>query len=119
MARRATTAGAKGYGFDAYTSDDLTRFDGSLPDLSPPARLLGGQKFLGAGNAFLPGWLLPVLPPSKRMASAGGHRFCVPIIPWGLTRSWSDGPVTPRDWECLDGTLYVDGEGKTLHGLLP
>lgn len=24
----------------------------------------------------------------------------------------SDGPVTPRDWECLDGTLYVDEEEK-------
>ncbi len=20
---------------------------------------------------------------------------------------WSDGPVTPREWECLDGTLYI------------
>ena len=24
----------------------------------------------------------------------------------------SDGCVTPRDWECLDGTLYVDKAGK-------
>lgn len=24
----------------------------------------------------------------------------------------SDGPVTPREWECLDGTLYVDEDGK-------
>lgn len=23
----------------------------------------------------------------------------------------SDGPVTPRDWECLDGTLFVDKNG--------
>ena len=50
----------EGYGFDAYISDDLTHFDAPLPDLSPPAWLLGGQKFLGAGNAPLPGRLLPV-----------------------------------------------------------
>ncbi|MCL2242959.1 MAG: glycoside hydrolase family 43 protein [Treponema sp.] len=25
---------------------------------------------------------------------------------------WSDGPVTPPDWECLDGTLYVDEQQK-------
>jgi hypothetical protein len=24
----------------------------------------------------------------------------------------SDGPVTPRDWECLDGTLYVDADNQ-------
>ncbi len=23
----------------------------------------------------------------------------------------SDGPITPRDWECLDGTLYIDKKG--------
>jgi len=23
----------------------------------------------------------------------------------------SDGPVTPREWECLDGTLFVDAHG--------
>lgn len=26
--------------------------------------------------------------------------------------SHSDGPVTPREWECLDGTLYLSPEGK-------
>lgn len=26
----------------------------------------------------------------------------------------SDGPVTPADWECLDGTLYVAADGRLL-----
>jgi hypothetical protein len=25
---------------------------------------------------------------------------------------WSEGPVTPPDWECLDGTFYLDGQGQ-------
>ncbi len=25
---------------------------------------------------------------------------------------WSDGGVTPEDWECLDGTLYITPEGE-------
>ena len=29
-----------------------------------------------------------------------------PFVPW------SDGPVTPADWECLDGTFYSDPEGR-------
>jgi hypothetical protein len=32
--------------------------------------------------------------------------------PLGPFRPWSDGPVTPADWECLDGTLHLDGEGR-------
>ena len=31
--------------------------------------------------------------------------------PEGPFRPWSSGAVTPKDWECLDGTLYVE-DGK-------
>ena len=32
--------------------------------------------------------------------------------PMGPFSPLSDKPVTPEDWECLDGTLYVSREGK-------
>lgn len=32
--------------------------------------------------------------------------------PLGPFEPYSDGAVTPRDWECLDGTLYVDKRGE-------
>ncbi len=32
--------------------------------------------------------------------------------PMGPFVPWSDGPVTPHDWECLDGTFVVDRHGK-------
>ena len=32
--------------------------------------------------------------------------------PEGPFVPWSDGPVTPADWECLDGTFYADREGR-------
>ena len=31
--------------------------------------------------------------------------------PLGPFEPWSDGPVTPADWECLDGTFYVSRSG--------
>ena len=31
--------------------------------------------------------------------------------PSGPFLPWSKGPVTPPDWECLDGTLYVEQDG--------
>jgi hypothetical protein len=31
--------------------------------------------------------------------------------PLGPFTPLSDGPVTPWDWDCLDGTLYVDDDG--------
>ena len=32
--------------------------------------------------------------------------------PAGPFVPWSDGPVTPMDWECLDGTFYADRQGE-------
>ena len=31
--------------------------------------------------------------------------------PRGPFQPHSDGPVTPKEWECLDGTLYVEADG--------
>lgn len=31
--------------------------------------------------------------------------------PLGPFASWGEGPVTPSDWQCLDGTLYSRGVG--------
>jgi len=46
---------------------------------------------------------------------ADGRRRATQILeadaPSGPYRIHSPLPVTPRDWECLDGTLYVDPEG--------
>jgi len=36
---------------------------------------------------------------------------CAADKPEGPYCLHSDGPVTPRDWECLDGTLFVDDGG--------
>ncbi len=41
-----------------------------------------------------------------------GTQILVADTPRGPFRTHSDGPVTPRDWECLDGTLFIDGDGK-------
>src|SRR5690606_382002 len=41
-----------------------------------------------------------------------GTQILRSIHPLGPFYVHSDGPVTPRDWECLDGTLHVDHDGK-------
>jgi len=39
-----------------------------------------------------------------------GTQILVSDGPEGPFRPHSDGPVTPRDWGCLDGTLFVDDD---------
>ncbi|WP_420869776.1 family 43 glycosylhydrolase [Cohnella ginsengisoli] len=47
---------------------------------------------------------------------APGRRRATQILaadgPLGPFRPLSDRPATPPDWECLDGTLYVDRQGE-------
>ena len=81
----------QGYGFDAYTSDDLTHFDGPFPIFRPRPGFWA-DKISGRRKCISTGAVTTCLPPSKRMASAGGHRFCVPIIPWDLLRNGATAP---------------------------
>ena len=39
---------------------------------------------------------------------ARGNQILIADRPAGLYTEWSDGPVTPSDWDCSGGTLHVD-----------
>ena len=48
-------------------------------------------------------------------SAKNGHRGCVILKsdrPEGPFSYHSEGHVTPNDWDCIDGTLYIDKEGK-------
>ena len=52
--------------------------------------------------------------PAAPTRSAGvrrGTQILVAESPQGPFHPWSDKPVPPFDWECLDGTLFVTPEG--------
>ena len=108
----------KGYGFDAYTSDDLTHFDGPFPIFRPQPGFWADKNFWAPEMHFYRGGYY-LFASFKADGVCRGTQILRADHPLGPFEEWSDGPVTPRDWECLDGTLYVDGDGKPLHGLLP
>lgn len=48
----------------------------------------------------------------KSDTACRGTQILVSDRPDGEFVPLTDEPITPRDWECLDGTLYVDKKGK-------
>jgi beta-xylosidase len=44
-------------------------------------------------------------------AGRRGTQVLTGTEPDGLFQPWSDGPVTPPEWMCLDGTLFQDQDG--------
>ena len=49
------------------------------------------------------------------LSAANGHRGCTVLKsdrPEGPFREISNGHLTPADWDCIDGTLYIDEAGQ-------
>jgi len=97
-------------GFDAYVSRDLETWEGPIPAFRPPAGFWADRNF----------WAPEVHPwhgryymfaSFKAEGVCRGTQILVSDTPAGPFRPHSDGPVTPREWECLDGTLFIDGQG--------
>jgi arabinan endo-1,5-alpha-L-arabinosidase len=97
-------------GFDCYRSRNLIDWDGPIPAFRPPPGFWSREQY----------WAPEVHQYQGRFFmfatfTAPGHLRGTQILsanrPEGPYAPWSDGPVTPRNWQCLDGTLHVDGDG--------
>ena len=99
-----------GVGFDCYRSQDLQEWEGPIPAFRPKPGFWATTQF----------WAPEVHRYSGRFfmfatfnADQGyrGTQVLVSERPEGPYEPWTDGPVTPPHWQCLDGTLHVDDDG--------
>ena len=107
--RGATCWGAAD-GFDVYVSRDLENFDG------PTACFENDGTFYADRNYWAPEvheykGAFYMFASFKNATMCRGTAILRADTPMGPFIPWSDGPVTPRDWECLDGTFHVDEQG--------
>lgn len=101
---------AKATGLDVYVSTDLENWDGPNVCFTPPENFWADRnfwapevhKYEGAYYMFVS---------FKNEKECRGTQILKSDSPMGPFLLHSDGPVTPRDWECLDGTLFVE-DGK-------
>jgi arabinan endo-1,5-alpha-L-arabinosidase len=99
-----------GTGFDCYESRDLENWEGPIRAFRPPAGFWSNTQFWAPechpwqGRHYL-------FASFARDGRERGTQILAADRPEGPYELHSDGPVTPRDWECLDGTLYVEPEG--------
>ena len=98
-------------GFDAYRSRDLVRWEGPFPVFRPTADFWGKFHFWAPevhcwhGRYFM----------FASFKGSGRHRGTQVLVadhPLGPFLPHSPEAVTPAEWECLDGTLYVGPDGK-------
>jgi len=98
-------------GFDVYVSRDLELWEGPTPVFRPPPQFWADQNFWAPEVHHVDGrWFMFASFKAEGVCRAtqilAADRIEGPYLPHG------EGPVTPRDWECLDGTLFVDEQGE-------
>lgn len=99
-----------GIGFDTYRSADLAAWTGPFPAFRPPSGFWAEGQFWAPEVHFFRGqWYM-----FATFTSPDGFRGTQILRadePVGPFLPWSEGAVTPREWQCLDGTLFVDDWG--------
>ena len=108
---RGATCWGPASGFDVYVGRDLAEWEGPIACFENDGTFWADRDY----------WAPEVHPwrgafyMFASFKSETRHRGTAILRaekPEGPFVPWSDGPVTPGGWECLDGTFHVDGEGK-------
>jgi len=99
-------------GFDAYLSDEnggLERWEGPFPVLRLPDTFWGTRDYWAPEVHFFHGryYMLASLAGDNRRR---GTQAFVADDPLGPFAPVGDDALTPPDWDCLDGTLWIENE---------
>ncbi len=96
-----------GYGFDVYESYDLVEWSQPISIFEAREDYWGKFQFW-APEVHLYNGKFYLLASFKSDVACRGTAILVCDTPNGKFAPLSRGAVTPKDWECLDGTLYVE-----------
>ena len=97
-------------GFDVYTSRDLENWAGPQSVFEMPKNFWADRD-AWAPEVHIHNGRFYMLASFKASGGCRGSSVLVADAPEGPFLPTANAPVTPMDWECLDGTLYVDDSG--------
>jgi len=100
----------KGF-FNVYEGDDLENWSDPVCCFNPDEDFWGTMHYWAPEVHVWKGKFY-MFASFKSETIHRGTAILVSDSPMGPFVPHSDGAVTPADWECLDGTLYVDNAGK-------
>lgn len=100
-----------GTGLDVYVSDDLENWEGPIEVFTKPENFWADRNFWAPEvHKYRGSYYMFVT--FKSETRCRGTQILRADNPLGPFLPHSNGPVTPEEWECLDGTFYVDKQGK-------
>ena len=108
---RGATCWGPADGFDVYVSRDMEEWDGPFVCFHNDGSFWADRNYWAPEVYFYQGAFY-MFASFKNAEVRRGTAILRAESPMGPFVPHSDGCVTPRDWECLDGTLYVSKDGK-------
>lgn len=103
----ATAWDGKAIGFDSYCSRDLQSWEGPFPAFRAPQNFWADHHFWAPEvHAYKGAYYM--LASFKADGKCRGTQILKGNHPQGPFIPMGAEPITPRGWECLDGTLYID-----------
>lgn len=103
--------GGRASGFSCYRSHDLLEWEGPFPAFQPSPSFWGKEDFW-APEVHRFGGRFYMFASFKAARRYRGTHVLVSDIASGPYTPLVEGPITPPDWQCLDGTLHVDSDGN-------
>lgn len=100
-----------GTGFDSYRSSDLENWEGPFEAFRKTDDFWADRHFWAPEVYYYKGKFY-MFASFKSADKCRGTQVLVSDTPDGKFSIYSKEPITPPDWECLDGTLYVDKNEK-------
>lgn len=98
-------------GTNYYTSSNLQEWEGPFLAFHPPTGFWADRNFWAPEvHAYRGRYYMFIS--LKAEGVCRGTQILAADSPHGPFLPISDRPVTPRDWECLDGTLFVDANDQ-------
>jgi len=98
-------------GFDCYRSKDLENWTGPIPAFRPTRTFPGKFDHWAAEAHFYKGKYY-LFGTAKVPGGYRGTYIFASKSAQGPYTPLTQKPITPSDWECLDGTLHIDAAGK-------
>jgi len=108
---RGATCWGEATGFDVYVSRDLENWDGPFVCFENDGTFWADRNYWAPEvHAYKGAYYM--FASFKNASVRRGTAILRADSPMGPFKPHSDGCITPKDWECLDGTFYQDKNGK-------
>lgn len=108
--RGETAFSGEAYGFDVYVSNDLQNWEGPFEVFHRPDNFWSRKNYW-APEVYLYNDRFYMFATFADDHNGLGTAVLISASPLGPFELWSDGYVTPKEWRCLDGTLYISEKG--------